>query len=400
MTPTLPAPAPQKQNPTRTIADLVTSKSVVAGSTPVSAVVRLFEADPQLDSVAVVEGTRIGLVARTRFLLQLGRRFGFAVFENRPIRLLMEEGSTVEASADPLEVVAIATQREPARICDDIVVVERGAYVGTVSMRSLLVHHKELLATSIAEVTALDQKNRRLEEVQRVQSELMAHMSHELRSPLQVMLATLRALAADPEMPQRYLRSLELVAKRGHDLLAIANNMLDLSAIESGALAPAVEDIELRPLLEEMLLSAEALAVGKPVRLQLALGDLPPSFRTDPLFLRRILTNLLSNAVQFTDTGTVAVTVEGDRAGLVLRVADTGRGIRQEDMGRLFTRFAALDGGRRQRHGGTGLGLAIVKGLVDELRGTITAESREGVGSVFTLRLPSLRPADPRRITS
>ena len=124
--------------------------------------VRIFERDPVANSVAIVDGARIGLIARSRFFLQLGQRFGYSLYEHRPARLLIKEGSTVDEGADPVEVISLATQREPERLYDDILVLSEGRYAGTVSMRSLLVHHKDLLLQSVAEIGALVGENGRL----------------------------------------------------------------------------------------------------------------------------------------------------------------------------------------------------------------------------------------------
>jgi len=105
--------------------------------------------------------------------------------------------------------------------------------------------------------------------------------------------------------------------------------------------------------------------------------------------LRRIVTNLLSNAVKFTDAGTVTLSAEGQGLWLAVRVSDTGIGIRDEDLPRLFKKFSQLESTKTKRHKGSGLGLAIVKALVDQLGGTIGVESRVGAGTTFTVRLPS-----------
>ncbi len=142
-----------------------------------SNVLRTLQRQPGTDSVAVVDGARVGLVVRSRLLMQLGRRFGYSLYEHRPARLLMEEGSTVDAGADPIEVIALAAQREPERLDDDILVLREGRYAGTMSMRSLLVHHKDLLLASVAEVDALARENRRLQELLRRTSELLARLA-------------------------------------------------------------------------------------------------------------------------------------------------------------------------------------------------------------------------------
>jgi signal transduction histidine kinase len=381
-----PSRSAQRDRPRR-VADLVTTDAAVRGDMPIKLVVDRFERDPELDAMAVLGEGRIGFLSRARFFLQLGTKFGFAVFENRPISLLAEEGSIVDAEADPVEVVHIALQRESARIYDDFIVVDRGRFVGLVSMRSLMAHHKELLAGSLAEVSSLDARNRQLEEVHRLQSEFVANMTHELRSPLNVMLGVARLMSADPTASAPQQHSLGVLLGRGQHLLGIVNNLLDLSKLQAGALDAITEPVDVARFLDDVVEGTEPLFIGKPVRLQVRFRTLPEGFVTDPVFLRRILDNLLSNAAKFTDAGAVTLTAHTLPGELVISVIDTGIGIRAEDMGRLFTRFGQLED-TRSRRPGTGLGLAIVKGLVDALDGRIAVESAPGSGSTFTIVIP------------
>src|SRR5262245_7566332 len=151
MAASLPSATSQHSRPRPlSIGDLITSAQSVPATTPISAVVRTFDAQPELDALAVIDGAVIRIVVRSRFFLQLGRRFGDALCANRPIRLLAEEGSTVDATECPVEVITLAMQREASRIYDDIVVVEKGRFRGLVSMRQLLAHHKDLLVSSMA----------------------------------------------------------------------------------------------------------------------------------------------------------------------------------------------------------------------------------------------------------
>ena len=196
----------------RTIAELVTSTLWLDATTPVGNVVRIFERDPVADSVAIVDGARVGLIARSRFFLQLGQRFGYSLYEHRPARLLMEEGSTVDEGADPVEVIALATQREPERLYDDILVLSDGRYAGTVSMRSLLVHHKDLLLASVAEVGTLLAENARLREGR-------ARAAEEARLTVHAMRGALRLLVSDPTLPGKHLRTVGDLLARSQQLL-------------------------------------------------------------------------------------------------------------------------------------------------------------------------------------
>jgi signal transduction histidine kinase len=369
--------------------DLLGTRLCVSAEEPVARVVHLFEQHPEADSLAVLDGPRVLQIVRARFYLQLGRRFGYALFEHRPARLLAEEGSTVDAEADPVEVITLATQRDPARVHDDLLVVEGdGSFAGTLSMRALMVHHKHLLTASLAEVTLLDEKNRRLEALRQVQAEFLANMTHELRAPLHAMLGSLQVLADDPDTHARYEQSLRQIGARAREVLTIVDNVLDLARVDADALEALVEDTPLEPLLQEALVALEPTVGARPLRLELRLVGLERPFRTDPVFVRRIVTNLLSNAIKFTAHGSVVLGASVDAGWLTLHVSDTGPGIAESDLERLFTRFTQLESTRRKRHAGSGLGLAIVKALCEALGGNVSVMTRLGAGSTFTVRLP------------
>ena len=370
------------------VRELVTHATWVKGETPTATVVELFERSKHIDSVAVIDPGFLGVVSRLRFFAQIGRRFGYSLFEHRPVRLLAEEGSVIEGNADPFDAISLATQREAERVYDDLLVAEEGRFVGIVSMRSLLVHHKNLLSSSMAQVAALDTRNRELQELQRLQSGFVAHMTHELRSPLNTILGIARLLLGDDVVASRHGRNLELMFARGRDLLAVIDNILDLSRMEAGAMKPLLEPVDLPALFDDMALSTEALLGGRPVRVAVELRSLPRDFVTDPSFLRRILTNLLANAAAATEMGEVRL--QGEYAGgwLQARVSDTGHGIPSEALPRLFEPFTQVEPSSTRRRGGSGLGLAIVRGLLGELGGSIRVDSRTGEGSTFSFDLP------------
>ena len=392
-----PLPLALSRGKVGSIAELITGRLSVAAGTPISQVVKVFEQNPGTDAIAVLEQGCVRAVFRTRFFLQLGRRFGFSLFENRPIDLLAEDASTVEAGADPIEVISLALQREADRVYDDLLVVGGGRYLGTVSMRTLLVHHKDLLAASMAERAVLDERNRRLEELNRIQGEFVANMTHELRSPVNMILGIAGLMLGDAELDEKHRRELFLLVARGQELLGIVNNMLDIARLESGAMQPSLEPVDLHELFEEQITLAERLAAGKLLNVQLRLTKIPATFVTDGVYLRRILVNLLSNAVKFTDAGNVTLAAQAGPSILTIEVSDSGLGIREEDLPRLFRKFTQLEATKTKRHRGSGLGLAIVKSLVDQLGGTIEVASRLGVGSRFTVKLRSVLPEAPEQ---
>jgi signal transduction histidine kinase len=388
---TAAAPIAPQETAVSGIRDLITHATWVKGDTTTSAVVDIFEKSKHLDSVAILDQGVLGMVSRLRFFAQIGRKFGYSLYENRPVRLLAEEASVIEGSANPVEAVALATQRQVDRVYDDLFVVEESRFVGIVSMRSLLVHHKNLLSASMAEVQALDARNRELEEMHRLRSDFVARMTHELRSPLNTILGIGRLLLDDPAVASRHGRNVELMFARCRDLLGTIDNILDVSRMQAGAMQPFPEPVDLPALFEDLAHSAAALVAGRPVRVVYAARRLPTDFVTDPSYLRRILSNLLANAAAATDLGEIRLRGVCAHGRLHVQVSDSGRGIPAEALPRLFEPFVQVEASVTRRGGGSGLGLAIVHGLLQALGGRIRVESRVGEGTTFTFDLPQSR---------
>ncbi|MCX7683455.1 MAG: helix-turn-helix domain-containing protein [Anaerolineae bacterium] len=231
------------------------------------------------------------------------------------------------------------------------------------------------------------------EKADRLKTRLLANVSHELRTPLHVALNYIQAALSTPnpygtELPQALLEDLEHVRQSAEHLLRVINDLLDLSRAEIDELDLHPEIIDPRPLLEEVFHSmAESLASQGAVAWRLQLPDRLPMIQADPVRLRQILLNLLSNAHKFTESGHIVLGAEVAPPHLHLWVQDTGVGIPPELQERIFEPFVAVERARR-RVEGIGLGLSITRRLVALHNGTMTLESQPGQGSTFHVYLP------------
>jgi signal transduction histidine kinase/DNA-binding response OmpR family regulator/CHASE3 domain sensor protein len=251
---------------------------------------------------------------------------------------------------------------------------------------------------SRAQETLLE-RARDLERTNQYKSEFLANMSHELRTPLNssLILAKLLADNKDGNLTAEQVRFAQTIASAGNDLLALINDILDLSRIESGKIDLQIETVPLVPAVEEVLKTLQPVAVEKGLSLALEVAEgAPAQLETDPQRLGQILKNLLANAVKFTEKGSVTVTVSAAHDGFVdLAVRDTGIGIAAHHQQAIFEAFRQADGSTHRKYGGTGLGLSISRDLAQRLGGEIRVQSAPGEGSTFTLRLP-LALSNPR----
>ncbi len=228
-----------------------------------------------------------------------------------------------------------------------------------------------------------------LDSANRAKSAFLATMSHEIRTPMNGVLGITEVLLAGP-LDVETREKLALVRESGHTLVALINDILDFSKIEAGKLKTEPVDFDLPVLVEEVSGLHRSTAGLKGVGFTVTIDEsVPRVMRGDALRLKQVLTNLVSNAVKFTERGEVRVTVEALGHGRVrFVVADTGIGIPALALGKLFTPFEQADGSTTRRFGGTGLGLALSQNLVRLMGGGITVESVPQVGSRFSFDVP------------
>jgi signal transduction histidine kinase len=236
------------------------------------------------------------------------------------------------------------------------------------------------------------QKSRALAEASQHKSQFLANMSHELRTPLNAIIGVSEMLREDAEALKQDTEPLDRVLGAGRHLLALINDILDLSKIEAGRMELALSSFALAPLIADVIKTIEPLAAKNSNKVAVQCDPEIGTMQADPMRLRQALLNLMSNANKFTDRGTIGIDVrqtrESGRGWITLAVTDTGIGMTTEQMGKLFQEFSQASSSTASKYGGTGLGLVISKRFCQMMGGDITVESELGRGSIFTIRLP------------
>jgi signal transduction histidine kinase/CheY-like chemotaxis protein len=256
----------------------------------------------------------------------------------------------------------------------------------TFAAQSVLAIHNARLFREIEE------KGRQLELASQHKSQFLANMSHELRTPLNAIIGLTEMMFTHVAHfgTEKAIEPLRRVNRAGTHLLGLINQVLELSKIEAGKLELAPESVTLAPFIEEVIGTARQLAEQNKNHLTVDAEDNLGSLTVDPMRLRQILLNLLSNACKFTKDGEVNLRVRSDgRHWVEFAVTDTGIGITAEQQSRLFEEFTQADSSTARQFGGTGLGLAITRRLARMMGGDVTVTSEPGKGSVFTVRLPA-----------
>jgi two-component system sensor histidine kinase/response regulator len=342
----------------------------------------------RLGVMAAVDGLSVGELARS-----------YLFFRDATLRVLDEEIARLGTPA------AVATQaRSVVRATNDSAIVRMAraydARMQSDKLRSLAAG--EALQKSETQLKAavvdISDKNAQLMEASRQQSSFIANMSHELRTPLTGILGFTELLLTDKVSPLGHEQRdavLEIEAS-GNVLLTLLNDILDESKIEAGKMSLELGCVDLKSLIDSVVLAMRELAVRKSLYLVATVPD-AALVLGDPFRLKQVMTNLLGNAIKFTAAGGVTIACAAVGEGWRVSVADTGIGMSEQTKARLFQKFKQADSSITRRFGGTGLGLAIAQSLVALHGGEIHHDSALGQGSTFWFVLPAFSDSTRQR---
>lgn len=374
------------------VGDLIASNDRVAPDVVVSEVSdRLFNT-PTIEALAVVDGAiPIGLVTRTKLFFTLSRRYGNELYARQPISSIADTSPLIVADSELLdEVIDKAFSRSMQNIYDEIIVSREGAYLGLLSVKQLVIEQSSALSRSILQEELATTRAKELERVNQVKAQFLANVTHELRSPVNaiIALAELLRMAADKGSMEQVQERLSFMISTATNLRAVITNILDLSKMEAGKMEVAHQRVDVGSLLSEIAETTRVLIGERPVAVRLLIPGKPVIVWSDPIKLRQIVTNLASNAAKFTERGLIEIGLDSRDGKLVIRVSDTGIGIREDDLQVIFSAFGQVEDATTKSHEGTGLGLTISRHLAKLLGGAVFVESTYGSGSTFTLSMP------------
>lgn len=246
-------------------------------------------------------------------------------------------------------------------------------------------------------IEALEEKKREAEAATRLKSEFVSHVAHELRTMLNSIIgySALQAEGVYGEISERQKIPVEGILRNASGLLDLANNLLDLSRVESGQMSLFIEPVDLKTLLRDALENMEIIINEKKLQVAWRISEDLRIIQSDSLKVRQVFLNIVSNAIKFTDQGSITISAKNAEGGVLLSIEDTGIGIKKDDLPVIFEAFRRIERPLGQNIEGSGLGLAIVKNILEALHGRIEVQSELGRGSTFTIFLPEAFPKSP-----
>ena len=386
--------------------DIAKATDSLEPDAPGAVAIERFRSSPSLNLIPVVlVGRPIGILTRERTFQKFTHQFGHEIWSKRPVRDLMSGEFAAFPDTMPIEQLLERIAALPQQtLLDGVVFVDaEGFYSGDASAHDL---YKAAVAVTTIKNLELDARNEALGEAARSlaletdrakaasqsKSEFLAAMSHEIRTPLNGVLGMAQSLQ-HADLPQSEMEKVNVILESGKSLLLLLNDVLDLSKIEAGKLEIAAVPADPRHTIERTCDLFQATAAEKGLTFETVIADdVPGVLIHDPLRVRQCLSNMISNAIKFTDRGRVRVAVSTEiladhECCLTIAVTDTGIGMGADVRSRLFQAFSQADSSTSRKYGGTGLGLAISRQLARLMGGDLSAASVEGKGSTFSLTI-------------